>query len=151
MPAPPVLDVQILDRPVEARAVEPFPAGAGAECAFLGRTRAEVHPRHGRLVKLVYSAFEPLATATLRALAEEAARRFACDLVRVHHALGEVPVGQASVLVQVTSAHRDRAFEACRFVIDRLKETAPIWKREEWAAGATWSPGRPVRGGGEAG
>ena len=141
----PVLDVQIMDRPVEAMDIEPFPGGAGAECALLGRTRADVHPRYGRLYKLVYSAYGPLAERTLRDLAQCAAQRYGCHLVRVHHALGEVPVGESSVLVQVVGAHRDKAFEACRFIIDRLKATAPIWKKEQWALGTTWSRGNPVR------
>lgn len=145
MRAVPVLDVQILDRPVQALDVAPFPGNAGAECVFLGRSRADEHPCHGRLVKLVYSAYAPLAQSTLRDLAEQAAARFDCRVVRVHHALGEVPVGQASVLVQVVTAHRDQAFEACRFLIDRLKATAPIWKKEHWSDGTTWSAGQPVR------
>ena len=142
--AAPVIDVRIVNRPVEAAAVDPFPGGAGAECAFLGRTRADVHPRHGRLVRLVYFAYEPLAQRTLGELAGCAAQRFGCLVVRVHHALGEVPVGMPSVLVQVVAGHRDQAFEACRFIVDRLKATAPIWKQEQWARGTTWSPGAPV-------
>ncbi len=65
-------------------------------------------------------------------------------LVRIHHAVGEVPVGEASVLVQVVCGHRAKAFEACRFLIDRLKATAPIWKQELWADGTSWSKGTPV-------
>ncbi len=138
------IDVQILDHPVGVAAVTPFPESAGAECSFLGRTRMEVHPRHGRLVRLSYEAYVPLARRTLSDLAEEAAGRFECSVVRIHHAVGEVPVGDASVLVQVVCGHRAGAFEACRFLIDRLKKTAPIWKRELWADGTSWSPGTPV-------
>lgn len=140
----PLIDVQILERPVAALSVEPFPEPAGAECAFLGRTRREVHPRHGALVRLTYEAYLPLARRVLTDLADEAAARFDCHLVRVHHAVGDVPVGEASVLVQVVCGHRDKAFAACRFLIDRLKATAPIWKRQRWADGSTWSEGTPV-------
>ncbi len=145
MPAAAAIDVRILDHPVEPEAVEPFPQHAGAECVFLGRTRLEIHPEHGALRGLTYHAYRPLARRTLDALAEEATRRFGCHAVRIHHALGDVAVGEPSVLVQVACGHRDAAFEACRFLIDRLNETAPIWKRETWEDGATWSAGTPVR------
>ncbi len=140
------IDVQILDHPVQALAMEPFPESAGAECSFLGRTRLDVHPKHGRLVRLSYQAYVPLAQRTLSDLARQASRQFECGMVRIHHAVGEVPVGDASVLVQVVSSHRAKAFEACRFLIDRLKDTAPIWKRELWADGTSWSEGTPVDG-----
>jgi molybdopterin synthase catalytic subunit len=135
----------MLDHPPGIQPVEPFPPGAGAECVFVGRTRVERHPGHGSLRRLSYEAYRPMALRLLRDLAEEATRRFGCQAVRVHHAVGVVDPGQASVLVQVACGHRDAAFEACRFLIDRLKEIAPIWKREEWQDGTTWARGTPVR------
>ena len=144
MPDPATIDVQIVEHPVAMVAVEPFPPQAGAECVFLGRTRSEVHPRHGPLARLSYHAYVPLANRTHGELAEHAARQFGCRMVRIHHAVGEVPLGAASVLVQVICDHRAKAFEACRFLIDRLKETAPIWKQELWADGTSWSEGTPV-------
>ncbi len=144
MTAPPVIDVRICDQPVGMVEADPFPPDAGAECVFLGRTRVEIHPRHGRLTRLRYAAYRPLADRTLSDLAQDATRRFDCLFVRIHHAIGEVPVGEASVLVQVVCGHRAKAFEACRFLIDRLKATAPIWKQEFWADGTSWSQGTPV-------
>ncbi len=145
MPLPtPLVDVQLVDHPVEAALVEPFPPSAGAECVFLGRTRRAVHAEHGELRRLCYEAHVPLARRQLHKLADEAIERFDCHVVRIHHALGEVPVGKASVYVQVVCGHRDSAFDACRFLIDQLKATAPIWKREIWAHGETWSQGSPV-------
>lgn len=122
----------------------PFPTDAGGECVFLGRTRRESHPGHGDLIRLSYEAYEPMAHAVLEALARTAVKQHGCLAVRVHHALGEVPLSEASVLVQVACPHRAAAFEACRFLIDRLKAEAPIWKREVWADGATWSTGQPA-------
>ncbi len=150
MAGSPSIDVRIVEHPVGAVAADPFPAQAGAECVFLGRTRRDIHPRHGELVRLSYQAYVPLAQRTLAELAEEAADRFDCHLVRIHHAIGEVPVGEASVMIQVACGHRAKAFEACRFLIDRLKETAPIWKQELWADGTSWSEGTPVLLEGEA-
>lgn len=139
-----LIDVQLLDRPVQSVAFDPFPQGAGGECTFLGRTRGENHPKHGRLIRLSYEAYAPMAQANLRELADQAIDRFDCLAVRIHHSVCEVPLGQASVLVQTACAHRAAAFEACRFLIDQLKSQAPIWKREVWADGATWSAGTPV-------
>ena len=141
MPGPePLIDVRLTDHPVEPESLAGGP-GAGAECVFLGRTRSDTHPDHGVLRQLRYEAYRPMAERVLRGLASEAADRFGCLAVRIHHAVGAVDVGKASVLIQVLTGHRAKAFEACRFLIDRVKVEAPIWKRQEWATGTTWSPG----------
>ena len=140
-----IIDVRLVDRPVDFVAVEPFPVEAGGECVFLGRTRIEAHPQHGLLKRLSYEAYRPMAESVLRDLARQAVEEFGCVAVRIHHAVCEVPPGQASVLVQTVCGHRAAAFESCRFLIDQLKSQAPIWKREEWSDGASWSAGVPVR------
>ena len=142
--SPPFLDIRLITGPVQPMPIEPFPQPAGAECIFLGRTRDEPHPTHGPLRRLSYECYRPMAERVLRDLAARAVEQFGCLAVRVHHAVDEVPVGEASVLVQVVTGHRAAAFDACRFLIDRLKVEAPIWKREEWADGSTWSEGKPV-------
>lgn len=143
-----VIDIQLVHHPIAAR-IEPFanlPIGSGGgECVFLGRTRQETNLDLGTLIRLDYEAYESMATATLRALAESAAGRFDCLAIRVHHALGEVPPGEVSVLVQVVCAHRDEAFKACRFLIDELKANVPIWKREQWELGSSWAAGQVVK------
>lgn len=137
------LDIQLLRGPVTWADPHPFPAAAGAECVFLGRTRAESSD-HGALEALEYSAYEPMAREILLELATTAMRNHGCLLVRVHHALGRVAVGEASVLVQTACPHRSAAFDSCRWLIDALKRSAPIWKREIWSDGATWAPGEPA-------
>jgi molybdopterin synthase catalytic subunit len=139
-----MIDVQLLDRPVRYLPMEGLPWAAGGECVFLGRTRQETHRSHGRLVRLSYEAYGTMAEVVLRELAEGAIERFGCAAVRIHHAIGDVPPGEASVMVQVACGHRAEAFEACRFLIDELKARAPIWKREEWEDGATWATGTAV-------
>jgi molybdopterin synthase catalytic subunit len=144
---PPLVDIALRDRPV---AYVPLPVDtpaefdAGGECVFLGRTRLERHPEHGLLTRLSYETYAELAERTLRDLAGQAIDRWQCRAVRIHHAVGEVPPGEASVLVQVLCRRRAEAFEACRFLIDALKAAAPIWKREEWERGATWAKGAVV-------
>ena len=137
-----IVDVRLVDGPLALAPVQPFPPAAGGECIFIGRTRRELHDEHGELRSLFYEAYRPMAEHVLRGLARDAIERFDCLAVRLHHAIGDVPVGEASVLVQVACGHRGEAFEACRFLIDRLKREAPIWKQERWASGGeTWSPG----------
>ena len=143
-PGVPIIDVKLTGHPVEAEPFAVCPPGAGGECVFLGRTRLETHPEHGDLVRLTYDAYRPMAIRKLEGLAAAAVSRFGCLAVRIHHAVGEVAPGRASVLVQVLCGHRAEAFAACRFLIDRLKVEAPIWKRQVWASGSTWSPGTPV-------
>ncbi|MFO0874696.1 MAG: molybdenum cofactor biosynthesis protein MoaE [Phycisphaerales bacterium] len=140
----PFLDIRLVPRPLEWIAIDPFPPTAGAECAFIGRTRHETHPTHGELVRLDYHAYDAMARRVLEDLAADAIARFDGRAVRLLHALGPVAVGEASVLVQVACGHRDASFAACRMLIDRLKREAPIWKREVWADGATWSEGVAV-------
>ncbi len=135
----PFIDVQLVDHPVRLMPIESFSHDAGGECVFLGRTRLDRHPTHGELRRLTYEAYREMAESVLTDLARQAIEQFGCLAVRVHHAIGDVPVGEASVLVQVACGHRDKAFDACRFLIDRLKSDAPIWKREQWARGETWS------------
>lgn len=137
-------DIRLLDHPVRMEAMTPFPPECGAECVFLGRTRAETHPQHGALVHLAYEAYPPMTLQVMQSLAKAAAARWPLSAVRLHHALGVVAVGEASVLVQVACGHRAAAFEACRSLIDELKAKAPIWKREVWADGTSWSPGQVV-------
>ncbi len=137
-------EVHFVHGPVAFSPIAPFPPGAGGECIFVGRTRDETHPRHGRLVRLEYEAFEPMARSILAGIAEEAAARFGCRAIRVHHALGCVPTGEASVVVQVACGHRAEAFDACRFIIDGLKKEAPIWKKEIFADGSSWSSGSAI-------
>jgi len=138
------IDVRLLDHPVRVIEFDPFPQPAGGECVFLGRTREERHPKHGPLLRLSYEAYHSMAITVLQELSQRAVEQFGCLAVRIHHAIGVVPPGEASVLVQVVCGHRAAAFDACRFLIDRLKAEAPIWKREEWADGSTWSHGEPV-------
>lgn len=135
----PIIDVKLVNHPVSVSAIEPFPAQGGAECIFLGRTRSETHPDHGKLVRLEYEIYTTMAIQQLQDLAQQSINQFDCLAVRIHHSLGAVQVGEASVLVQVVCGHRNNSFKACSFLIDQLKQVVPIWKCEVWADGYTWS------------
>lgn len=139
----PIIDLDLVITPVQVRPWKPFPPG-GAECTFHGRTRPETHEQHGPLVALEYEAHEPMALAELDRLAHVALDRWSPLALRVHHALGPVPVGEASVVIQVVCGHRAAAFDACRWLIDEIKNRVPIWKRETWQDGSSWSRGTPL-------
>jgi molybdopterin synthase catalytic subunit len=82
-----------------------------------------------------------MALRKLAEICDDARRRFDVTAVACRHRTGEVPVGEASVAIAVAAAHRAAAFEACRFVIDEIKRSVPIWKRERFAGGAEWVEG----------
>jgi molybdopterin synthase catalytic subunit len=108
---------------------------AGAVACFVGTVR-DHHAGRG-VRSLAYEAYEPMALREMRSIADEAARRWPLHGVALVHRLGAVPVGDASVVVTVSSAHRAAAFDACRFAIERIKAGVPIWKREEFADGTS--------------
>lgn len=101
----------------------------GAVVTFAGTTRD--HNDGSAVVSLAYEAYPEMAEQVLQQLFDAAFARFAITRVRVAHRLGLVPVGEASIVVVVASAHRGPAFDACRWLMDRIKAEAPIWKREQ--------------------
>jgi molybdopterin synthase catalytic subunit len=115
--------------------------GAGGTCVFVGTVRDASD--HGEAVTgLTYEAWEELAMERLRELATRIEEKWPVRKVALMHRVGHLPVGEASVVVAVSSAHRAEAFEACRFGIEELKHDVPIWKREALASGgANWVMG----------
>jgi molybdopterin synthase catalytic subunit len=133
-------------------------AADGAVSVFVGRTRetpgtpapgqeAEAARFAGQHVEgLDYEAFEPMALAVLDAIADEVAERFGVRRLAVVHRVGDVAVGEVSVIIVAAAPHRDAAFAACRYAIEELKARAPIWKAERFADGSVWL-GSPARTG----
>lgn len=113
---------------------------AGAVNLFVGTTRQWTDGHE--TTHLAYEAYAPLALTEMRRLAEEVCRRHGALRVAIHHRLGTVDVGEASVVIAVSSAHRAASFDACRWLIDELKVQVPIWKREHFRSGVTeWVEG----------
>ncbi len=113
----------------------------GAAVIFDGVVRDNTRGR--RTLYLDYEAYEPMALKRMQGLAEETRSRFDVRRVAILHRLGRLEIGETSVLIAVASAHRGPAFEACRWLIDTLKTTVPIWKKEYFADGAVWAEGEP--------
>lgn len=126
---------ELIHGPLDAAAMMSGAArpDCGAVVLFAGTTRD--HHQGRRVARLAYEAYEPMALAALERLEGEARERFAIATCRIAHRLGEVPIGEASVLVVVAAAHRAAAFDACRWAMDELKRSVPIWKKEFFAEG----------------
>jgi molybdopterin synthase catalytic subunit/molybdopterin converting factor small subunit len=135
--------VRIVREPIDIEAV----AGRlkrpldGAMVIFDGIVRDNSRGR--RTLYLDYEAYEAMALKQMESLATEARARFAVRGVSIVHRLGRLEIGETSVLIVVASAHRGPAFEACRWIIDTLKKTVPIWKKEYFEDGAIWADGEP--------
>ena len=111
----------------------------GAVCVFDGIVRDNTRGR--KTLHLDYEAYEDMALEQMRGLAAEAVTKFGVRDVALVHRLGRLVVGETSVLIVVASAHRGAAFDACRWLIDTLKKTVPIWKKEQFVDGAIWADG----------
>lgn len=113
----------------------------GAALVFEGVVRNQTRGR--QTLYLDYEAYEEMALKEMKSLAEQALEKFQIRDVAMVHRLGRLEIGDTSVLIVVRSAHRAQAFDACRWLIDTLKQTVPIWKKETFADGAVWAPGEP--------
>lgn len=113
----------------------------GAVVVFDGIVRDNTRGR--KTLYLDYEAYEEMALGQMQKLAREAREKFAIDCVGIVHRLGRLEIGESSIVIVVTSAHRGAAFDACRWLIDTLKRTVPIWKKEHFADGAVWKDGEP--------
>jgi MoaE-MoaD fusion protein len=113
----------------------------GASLVFEGIVRNQTRGR--KTLHLDYEAYEEMAVEQMESLATEALGKFQIRDVALVHRLGRLEVGETSVLIAVVSAHRAASFEACRWLIDRLKKTVPIWKKESFEDGALWADGEP--------
>jgi MoaE-MoaD fusion protein len=129
---------EIVEQPIEiSRLVAAVGRpGAGAIATFVGTTRDNNSGR--RVIRLEYEAYPAMAIREMRAIGDEAIARFSAQAIAIVHRIGVVEIGEASVAIAVSAAHRGAAFDACRFAIDRLKEIVPIWKKEHYEGGEVW-------------
>jgi molybdopterin converting factor subunit 1 len=113
----------------------------GAVVVFEGIVRN--HTRGRRTLYLDYESYEEMALKQMESLAAQALVNFKIRDLRIVHRIGRLAIGETSVLMVVASEHRGAAFEACRWLIDRLKKTVPIWKKEYFEDGTVWADGEP--------
>src|SRR6266436_679927 len=126
------IDVAALARHVRA-------SEDGAAVAFDGFVRNQSHDRP--TLYLDYEAYESMALAKMREIGVQLHEKYSINRVAMVHRLGRLEIGDTSVFIAVSAPHRAAAFDACRFAIDTLKRTVPIWKKEYFADGAVWADG----------
>lgn len=129
---------QIVDREITAQEVIDAVAddSAGAIVTFLGVVRNQTRER--KVVYLEYEAYQPMAERKLAEIASEIREKWDVAHIAVVHRTGQLEIGEASVAIAVSTPHRREGFAACQYMIDRLKEIVPIWKREVWEDGEEW-------------
>ena len=113
--------------------------GHGAVATFIGVVRDNNLNR--QVTHLEYEAYEPLAVKVLEQICEEAVREWPGVRLAVHHRVGRLAIGEASIVIAAAGAHRAHAFAACRYVIERVKQIVPIWKHEFFEGGEVWVEG----------
>ena len=109
---------------------------AGAIATFVGTTRARSRGRD--VVRLEYEAYEGMAEAEMERIASTLKERHQLVHIAIHHRVGPVEIGETSVMIAISAAHRDAALAACKEAIDTLKETVPLWKKELYVGGEAW-------------
>jgi molybdopterin synthase catalytic subunit len=129
---------QVTNQPIELDKLVRFVIDpeAGAVATFIGTTRNNNEGR--KVIALDYEGYAEMAEKELRRIGEDAKTKWPIFRMAITHRLGPVQIGEASVIIAVSSAHRDAAFAACRFAIEEIKKTVPIWKKEVFEGGEVW-------------
>ncbi len=114
---------------------------SGGIDVFIGTVRDATKGK--KVVRLEFEAYELMALKETHKIAEQAFERWPVQKLLIHHRTGVLQVGEVPVIIAVSCVHRDAAFEACRYVIDTLKQTVPIWKKEIFEDGEVWVAAHP--------
>jgi molybdopterin synthase catalytic subunit len=133
--------ILLVHKPIDADALirHVRTSADGAIVTFDGCVRNQSHGRP--TLYLDYEAYESMALAKMQEIAAEVRAKFAIDRVAIVHRLGRLEIGETSVFIAVSAPHRAAAFDACRYAIDTLKRSVPIWKKEYFEDGAVWADG----------
>src|ERR671911_1219574 len=124
---------------VTAAVTESSTGTAGAIASFIGLVRGENLGRRVRFLE--YEGYEPLALRAFERIEQEIHAHWAATMLGLHHRLGRLEIGEASIAIVVASPHRAEGFAACRYAIERVKQIVPIWKHEHFDGGASWIEG----------
>ena len=126
---------------VESVATVVETAAAGGTCIFVGTVREVTKGRP--VLGLEFEAYTPMAISEMQHIADTACEKWPVLRIAIHHRIGSLQVGEIPVIIAVSAAHRQAAFEACQFCIDTLKNTVPIWKKEIFEDGEVWVSAHP--------
>ena len=137
------VDVQLIETPIDISACVAAVASpqSGGTDVFIGTVRNSTGGK--AVVRLEFEAYEKMALLEMHKIAQAAKEHWPVQAFLIHHRTGALAVGEVAVVIAVAAAHRAAAFEACRFAIDTLKETVPIWKKEIFEDGGVWVSAHP--------
>lgn len=138
-----MIDIQLTENILSAqRCIELVAsAGAGAVNIFIGTVRDQTQAK--RVTRLEYEAYVPMAISEMQKIADQACKKWQLLGIAIHHRVGILNIGEAAVVIAVATPHRADAFAACHWIIDTLKQTVPIWKKEIFEDGEVWVGARP--------
>ncbi len=137
------IQIQILPTPLNIQSAIDWvmsPETGGID-VFIGTVRNATKGK--QVVRLEFEAYEPMALAELEKIVKQVFEKWPVQKALVHHRTGVLQVGEVPVIIAVAAAHRAAAFEACRYIIDTLKQTVPIWKKEIFEGGEVWVAAHP--------
>lgn len=137
------IQINISDQPLHIQSCIDWvmsPQSGGID-VFIGTVRDATKGK--KVIRLEFEAYEPMALKEMRKIAEQAFEKWPVQKLLIHHRTGILQVGEVPVIIAVSCAHRDAAFEACRYLIDTLKQTVPIWKKEIFEDGEVWVAAHP--------
>lgn len=138
-----ITQVKILDKPLDTKGCIDWvmsPESGGIDI-FIGAVRNQTKGK--AVLQLEFEAYEPMALLEIEKILAQTAEKWPVQKALVHHRTGVLEVGEVPVIIAVSAAHRAAAFEACRYIIDILKETVPIWKKEVFEDGEVWVAAHP--------
>jgi len=138
-----ITQVKILDKPLDTKGCIDWvmsPESGGIDI-FIGAVRNQTKGK--AVLQLEFEAYEPMALLEIEKILAQTAEKWPVQKPALHHRTGVLEVGEVPVIIAVSAAHRAAAFEACRYIIDILKETVPIWKKEVFEDGEVWVAAHP--------
>ena len=138
-----MIDIQLLENELSTEDCTNWVCSyeVGGVVVFVGTVRNQTKGK--RVLKLEFEAYKPMAVAEMQKIAEQAIKKWPVLKIAIHHRVGILAIGEIPVIIAVSCAHRNAAFEACQFAIDTLKETVPIWKKEFFDDGDIWVAAHP--------
>jgi molybdopterin synthase catalytic subunit len=135
--------IEITDQPIDKNKIISAAESleAGALNVFIGTVRAKTANK--KVIRLEYECYEPMAVSEIEKIFKEASQRWPILKVAISHRIGILQLGDEAVVLAVSTPHRKESFEACQFIIDTLKQTVPIWKKEVYEGGEEWVSAHP--------
>lgn len=137
------IDIKLTEQPLSPAECQDFVAdeSCGGICVFIGTVRNSTGSKE--VIRLDFSAYRPMALKEMQKIAENCIKDMGIYRMAIHHATGELNIGDIPVIIAASAPHRAEAFSGCQYAIDRLKETVPIWKKEYFQDGEVWVNAHP--------